>query len=135
MATDQGGGRVEFTTVEAVPEKGTFPYSCTLKDETGAALAAAAVSAITATLVAVTGGTTVFSGRSVKNVNGGTLTDGAFSLVLAGATDLALQADETGLTYAERRLTLQFTATGSGGSALPIYREVVFFLRNLAEVS
>ena len=45
MATDQGGGRVEFSTPEAVPEKGTFPYSVTLKNETGAALPAAAVSA------------------------------------------------------------------------------------------
>lgn len=134
MATDQGGGRVEFSAAEAVPEKGTFPYSVTLKNELGAALPAASVSAITAALVAATGGATVFTGRNVKNANGGTLTDGAFSLVLSD-TDLALQSDETDLTLAERRLTLQFTATGSGGQALPIRREVLFFLRNLREVS
>lgn len=134
MPTDQGGGRVVFSATEAVPEKGTFPYSCTLANEAGAALPASAVSAITATLVAATGGTVVVSGRNVRNVNGGTLTDGAFSLVLSGS-DLALQADEADLTYAERRLTLAFTATGASGAALPIYREVLFFLRNLREVS
>jgi hypothetical protein len=134
MATDQGGGRVEFSTPEAVPEKGTFPYSVTLKNETGAALPAAAVSAVTATLVAATGGAAVFTARDVRNTNGGTLTDGAFAYVLSAA-DLALQADEADLTFAERRLTLQFTATGSGGQALPIIREVLFFLRNLRDVS
>lgn len=134
MATDQGGGRVEFSAAESIPEKGTFPYSVTLKNETGAALPAASVSAVTATLVAATGGATIFTGRDVRNTNGGTLTDGAFSLVLSG-NDLALQADEADLTFAERRVTLQFTATGSGGQALQIRREVLFFLRNLAEVS
>jgi len=134
MATDQGGGRVEFSAAEAIPEKGTFPYSVTLKNETGAALPAASVSAVTATLVAATGGATVFSNRDVRNTNGGTLTDGAFSLVISN-TDLALQADEGDLTFAERRLLLQFTATGSGGQALPIRREVLFFLRNLREVA
>lgn len=134
MPTDQGGGRVEFSTTEAVPEKGTFPYACTLKNDTGAALPAAAVTAVTATLVAATGGAVVFTGRNVRNTNGGTVTDGAFSLVVAGA-DLALQTDETGLTYAERRLTLEFTASGAGGSPLPLKREVIFFLRNLSEVA
>lgn len=134
MPTDQGGGRVLFTTAEAVPEKGTFPYTVTLKNETGAALPAASVSAITATLVAPTGGAAIVTARDSKNTNGGTLTNGSFTLVLAG-NDLALQADEVGLTFVERRLTLEFTATGAGGSPLPLKREIVFFLRNFREVA
>lgn len=133
-ATDQGGGRVEFGVADAVPEQGTFPYSLTLRDDAGAALLASAVSTITATLVAVASGTVLFTGRNVKNANGGTLADGTFSLVLSGSSDLALQSDELTNTYAERRLTLVITATGTGGSPLPIYREVSFFLRNLADV-
>lgn len=134
-ATDQGGGRVEFPATEAIPEKGTFPYALTLRNDTGALLAAANVSAITATLVASASGAVLINARNVKNLNGGTLVDGAFTLVLSGATDLALQIDELTNTYAERRLTLVITATGSGGVALPIYREVVFFLRNLRDVA
>jgi hypothetical protein len=127
-------GVVTFGAEQAVPKKGTFPYSLSLYDETGAALPAANVSTIAATLVAVRGGETVFTGRAVKNANGGTLVDGLFRLVLAG-TDLAMQASEADLTFAERRLTLTFTATGAGGAALPITREVHFFVRNLAGVS
>ena len=133
-ATDQGGGRVEFGVADAVPEKGTFPYTLTLRDDAGADLLASAVSTLTATLVATASGTVLFTGRNVKNANGGTLTDGAFALVLSGATDLALQSDELANTYAERRLTLVITATGTGGTPLPIYREVSFFLRNLRDV-
>lgn len=136
MATDQGGGRVEFNAAdEAVPEQGTFAYSVTLTDEDGADLLAANVSAITATLVAAQSGTVLFTARNVKNTNGGVLVDGAFSLVVSGATDLALQSDETAQDFAERRITIAITATGTGGAALPIRREVVFFLRNLREVS
>lgn len=134
-ATDQGGGRVEFPATEAIPEKGTFAYAVTLRDDTGALLDDAAVSAITATLVASASGTALFSARNVRNLNGGTLVDGSFSLVISGATDMALQSDEVTNTYAERRLTIVITATGSGGVALPIYREVVFFLRNLRDVA
>jgi len=133
-ATDQGGGRVEFGVADAVPEKGTFPYVLTLRDDAGADLLESAVSTLTATLVATASGTVLFTGRNVKNANGGTLTDGTFALVLSGATDLALQTDELANTYAERRLTLVITATGTGGTPLPIYREVSFFLRNLRDV-
>lgn len=135
MPTDQGGGRVVFSTAEAVPEQGTFPYSVTLRDELGAALPAANVSTIVATLVSPTTGAAVFTARNVKNLNGGVLTDGSFKLVVAGAVDLALQPDEVGLTFIERRLTLTISATGAGGTPLPIQREIVFFLRNLREVA
>lgn len=133
MPTNQGGGRVEFTVSEAVPERGTFAYTVSLFGDTGAALPASAVSTITATLVAALSGTAIFTARNVKNLNGGTLVDGAFSLVVAGV-DLALQSDEITDTYAERRLTLTIEATGTGGAALPIPRELVFFVRNLREV-
>lgn len=135
MPTDLGGGRVVFAAAEAVAERGTFPYSVTLANEAGAALPASAVSTVVAGMVAAKGGATVLAaGTNVKNTNGGTLSDGSFVLVLSGAT-LALQADEVGDDYAERRLTITFTATGAGGGTLMIQREVIFFLRNLREVS
>lgn len=84
----------------------TRVYHAELETRAGAALPAVDVSTITATLTTLSG--TVINSRSaqnVKNINGGTLTDGIFELVLSAA-DTALSGTDR---LQARRLLLTFT--------------------------
>lgn len=116
-----------FGPDDAVTEKTTSTYACTLVDEDGDAIDSGSVSSITATLTDL-GGNFINNrnAQSVLNANGGTLgSSGAFALVLSVA-DLTLQAGEVAALI-KRRLTLHVTFSSG-----ELRHEVTFYIRNLA---
>lgn len=121
-----------FGANDAIPEKGSARYSCTLTDHTGAAINSNAVSAIVATLksIAADGTEAVVNSRtaqSVLNTNGGTLgSGGAFTLDLGTLDTVAVGTD----AVQRRRLTLKVTYTTG-----VLTHEVEFYIRNLTDIS
>jgi hypothetical protein len=118
-----------FAAGDAIPEQSTAQYACTFIDHlTGAAINAAAVTAITATLRAY-GGDVINSrtAQSVLNVNGGTLAvDGTFALVLSSLDTVAVGT----MAIQQRVLTLEVDFTSG-----KLTHEVIFFVRQLDDVS
>lgn len=100
-----------------------------LVDEDGAAVVAAAVNAIAATLRSSDAGTVINSrnAQSVLNTNGGTLTNGTFRLDLSGDGDLVAVGTKE---FQRRELTL--LVTHSTDKVIPIV--VRFTLRAFADV-
>lgn len=123
----------EFSQRAALNEGSTHRYRASVLDESGVAVLAAAVTDVRCTFTTAAGA--VINSRTnqvVRNLNGGTVTDGVFALVLNGA-DTALQAGESA-TYVERRLTLVFTYNLTGGGTGTITHEVRYWIRSLAAV-
>lgn len=120
--------QTRFDPAHAITERSTARYTCALVDPTGAAIASAALSTVTATLTDRTG--TVINGRnaqSILNANGGTVSaQGVVTLILGPLDTAALGTSE----LQERRLTLR--ATYSSGE---LTHEVTFYVRNLAGVA
>lgn len=117
-----------FLIAEAIPEKSTYVYRATITDDEDEPVAINDVTNIFATLRDVTSDTIV-NGRSaqeVKNANGGTLTEGLFTL--------QFEEDDTSIvgsgTSEQRELTLDFRLAGGGR----VTRLVTFYVRNFSDI-
>lgn len=123
-----------FGTHDAVNEGNTATYRCTLFDESGRRLQANAITAITATLTDVKTDTIVNSrdSQDVLNANGGTLdSNGRFELILGAADNVIVTGTHKNH---KRHLLLTITYTGEDLLSHPLTHEVIFYVRNLANI-
>jgi hypothetical protein len=124
----------QFPLSDGVNEGSTAEYACDLVDASGDSIDASAVLTIVATLRA-NGVSAVINGRddqNVKDINGGTLTDGAFTLELSALDNVIVSS--TSDREELHKLTLQMTYNKTGGGTGALTHEVRFYVLNLTDV-
>jgi len=115
------------TLRDPINERSSRTLNIPLADQDGAALEAATVSTLTASLRDVASGTLIRTAQNVKNANGGTLTDGLLRLVLSPTDTQAIGT----ASLQPRLLTLDLLTVTS----LRITEEIQFVVRSLVDIT
>lgn len=97
-------------------------FTFTLTDAAGVAVPSGSVQTLTLSLINVDTDTVIgaWNNRNVKNVNGGTLTDGGGTIDIPAADNAMVSTDES--VTSERHLAvLRFTTSNEAGNASLIF--------------
>jgi hypothetical protein len=120
---------------QEVPEQNDAEYEAYFvgSDASEAALVPAAILSITVSLIDVLTDTVIKDNVDVLNANGGSLdVDGRFVLVLSPSDHLIYGTSPKSLY--KRRLTLKVAYVKTGGYEGGINREIIYYVRSMADV-